>query len=101
MREQCPECEGQKGGTAIACPGARVIWVPCGLCAGDGCATPTRLDWWRRGKRCRQRRIAEEVTLRKAAQLMGISATEYSDRERGRADPEPLERFLDGIDHGH
>jgi len=99
----CPRCKGEKTISGMVCPGFRLVTSECPQCAGSGVLPPHRADWWKGGNACRAYRKAEGLTLRKAAELAGLTAAEYSRQEQGMTNPEPIfkaivQRTADAID---
>jgi hypothetical protein len=90
----CPRCDGDKTITVIVCPGCQVVTRECDLCAGSGVLPPHRAEWWKTGNACRKWRQKEGLTLRKAAELAGMTATEYSRQEQGKTSPQPIFGFM-------
>ena len=87
---QCPECSGNKASTAILCTrgnGCSVREVNCLFCNGTGEVTELQAAWWTKGQEIRTARRNHNMTLREAAQSLGMTMTELSRYEQGKADP--------------
>lgn len=95
----CPNCDGEKQQTVFADghhpDGTRwgdIRTVACNVCRGVGTITSEHQQRIDHGKRLRAERVAKGLTLREAARLEGVTASEISAREFGRATPAGSER---------
>lgn len=79
---KCPECEGKGFHVALACPGARIVHLPCRVC-DNGEITQDDLDRIKAGRDKREDRIRRDMSLREEAKRIGISPVELSVIERG------------------
>lgn len=70
--------------------GCRPMAISCRGCGGTGWITPKMMQWRVDGVLVRQARLARDLSLREAAKLLGMPASDYSDAEHGRIDPEPV-----------
>lgn len=78
----CPECDGR-----CASP----FGEHCRMCAGLGIVDETKMDWFNRGKQCKELRLYEGFGMRQYAELNGILPSDLCNMEHGRMDPSPLE----------
>lgn len=83
----CPECNGDKVLRGIACPGFKMIEIKCPLCKGIGELSAEQWDWHQQGKKLRDLRLSNDVSLREEAKRRGITASTLSDMEHGRLEP--------------
>lgn len=86
IRLICPDCGGRGRHRSVL--GEDGIW--CQLCSGARTVTQQQMEWWLRGREYYETRVTNGETLRVCAKRLGISTTELSHMERGRADPERL-----------
>lgn len=93
----CPRCDGRKGsnGFVTRATGCNVEFIPCGVCRGQGMVEPHVLDWYAAGDRFRAARNRLGLSLREAANHIGVSVVDVSEAERGIRDPEPFIRSLE------
>lgn len=59
--------------------------IPCGRCGGSGEVSEAQAKQRRIGRYYRKRRIEMDLSMREAAQLLGISIIELNDIEHGRS----------------
>lgn len=90
----CETCQGEGKHMAIGCPGAKLIWVECGDCDGQGEISEQQMAWRARGETLRERRRALGWALRLFALHIGQDAGKVIHMERGLEDPTPLEEWL-------
>jgi DnaJ-class molecular chaperone len=83
----CPECKGEKHHLALACPGARLLKMPCHVCQGSGEVSEEQAQWIIEGERMRKDRRNRGLTLRREAERRGMKPVELSDMEWGRVKP--------------
>ena len=81
---KCPECKGEGSTTGFGCPGFKLITLPCMLCKGEKVISDEQMKWVNHGAKLKETRIAKKITLREAARLKDILASELSDIEFGR-----------------
>lgn len=102
-RITCPDCNGS--GTIVAShvhyADGRGKWnVPmrCPRCGGEGKCPAETLDWMRRGRALRDRRVNGEPyrSMREVASLAGLDVVAVSRMEHGRCDPAPLAAWWEG-----
>lgn len=91
---ECPECKGvgDRGGFAIDSNGSFYNRVPCSLCRGGGAVASHRVAWWQIGRDHYRRRVERLEGIRECASRLGISPSQLSAMEHGRANPAPLEK---------
>jgi len=93
---ECPSCKGEGKIAGFGC-GPNVcmkpIVMPCQLCDQTGKVSDEKLDWVRRGRVMREKRVhgSPYKTLRAAAEERGISVVEYSKMEQGVIEPDKEE----------
>lgn len=88
----CPECKGRGESNALVY-GRRASGgsfcehraVRCHRCDGVGTLSPEAMRRYADGRSMAEDRRARGLTLREEARRLGISPTELSDREWGRA----------------
>lgn len=86
----CPTCHGAKVLRGVACPGFRVVEIACFDCGGAGEVSDLRAIWARGGEQLKASRACRDMSLREAAEWIGVTPKEWSDAEFGRIDPAPL-----------
>jgi len=91
----CPECKGNKKIMVLACPGARIVAMPCETCRETGEISGQQVGWIKAGDAMREVRIARGLTLRKEAERRGMSALALSRMERGITEPVRSEEDAD------
>lgn len=93
----CPSCDGRRTFAAFVdgpSGGRYEPAMPCSLCKGTGVVQPHVVAWMVTGRAHRGRRVNRGENLRECAVRLGITPSELSAMENGRADPERIE------DHG-
>lgn len=94
----CPECKGERvlvGFVDYSDRPGDLRRIPCLRCDGRGYVPDHEREWIEMGRAFRRHRREKQVTLRRATELLGISAVELSTMERGQADPSGLMARLD------
>lgn len=92
----CPLCNGRKSAPVLACPGARIIDMPCEACRATGAVDDQYPEWLERGRALKRLRMEPRYRdMREAANLVGVDVVEYSRMERGLSDPTRAERALE------
>lgn len=85
----CPECLGT--GRVVVAGGDPTGWYArdhaCLLCGGLGMISAEQDRWRTVGMEIRQVRVERSITLHDAAERLGMSVTEVSAMETGRANP--------------
>lgn len=98
--ERCPTCNGEGGANALLryddgrC---REQWMPCSACRGAGTVSERRAAVTRAGEALGERRRALDLSLRELAAKLGISASNLSDVEHGRAPESAMEEVRAGL----
>jgi len=92
-KHTCPRCDGKGSIAGFGCgPTAcmKPIVMPCRLCNQTGEIDDEKIDWIRRGRIMRQKRVHGRVykTIRTAAEERGISVADYSRMEAGIIEPD-------------
>ena len=59
--------------------------MPCADCDGTGQWSAERLELYERGQRYREQRVLRGESLREAAKRLGVSPTQLSNFELGKA----------------
>lgn len=89
----CPNCAGRGSNPAFV-DTAKGGWfdpaLRCSLCGGTGQISHQTARWLAVGRQHYTRRMARDESVRECARRMGISASELSAMEHGRADPERI-----------
>lgn len=88
MAVRCPGCHGERRLSGIGCGdsnyGCRLVTIPCRDCGGTGEVSEAQMGWRREGDQLRALRMTRDLSLREAARLVGLPASDYSDAEHGR-----------------
>ena len=93
---ECPSCRGQKELLGIGCgpAGCKPMVLPCRVCDGAGEVTSSHHRIIVEGQRLTKLRRSCDLSLREAAKLFSVPASEWSDAEHGRIDPARFIRLL-------
>lgn len=67
-----------------------IIELKCELCNGTGKIKDEKIDWIIKGQKLREYRLEKEITLRKAAKMLGMDASNLSKMERGIIKPKNI-----------
>lgn len=79
---KCPACQnGYHEG--FACPGFRLVRVPCDICKGTQELPENLIYDKERGEKMRQDRISRRVIMRKECKNLGVNVCTLSMMERG------------------
>lgn len=86
---KCPECKGCGPTPGIGCgdQGCRPMLMPCFLCGGKGEIDDEQVEWVEVGGKLREKRKARGEILRQGAERYGVSQSDLSYIETGRAEP--------------
>ena len=91
MPIDCSDCDGTGEYWVLARPiegDCREMKMKCSRCRGEGQVPREMKDWMAKGKRMRDRRLAEPYqSQRDAAREVGISVVEWSMMESGKIEP--------------
>lgn len=89
---QCPSCHGEKTVMAFVDYAGRpgeVRMVNCPTCEGEGTITQEQARWRDMGKRIREQRRKQRLTLQQRAAQLRIGLVKLSQAESGKIDPSP------------
>lgn len=64
-----------------------IVERKCDLCNGNGGITDKRLEWVLQGEKLKEYRLGMNVSLRKAARILNMDASNLSKMERGIIKP--------------
>jgi len=90
VTETCPRCKGTKVIRGYACPGFRLVEMPCIDCGGTGEVDDVRRLWREHGATLKVFRTSRDMSLGEASRWIGVRPSEWSDAEHGRTDPGEL-----------
>lgn len=61
--------------------------LKCELCNGTGKISDEKIDWIIKGQNIKRQRLDKQISLRKAAKILGMDASNLSKMERGIIKP--------------
>ena len=79
----CPDCKGEGVNRGYACPGFRMVEIPCLRCKGKKTIPEEMLQWIKNGEAMTEKRREAGIPLRKEAKRLGILASDLTDLEMG------------------
>jgi hypothetical protein len=88
----CPACNGAPdGGVRVSCPGGAITRSTCSFCRNTGVVTEDKFRAFRQGRVAMEERISVDLSLREAAKLLKLPASNMSDFEWGRLPPNVMD----------
>jgi RecJ-like exonuclease len=86
----CTSCDGfgKHFGRPVLIKGkVTVIELTCQLCEGTGKIPDEKIEWVIQGQQLRKYRLQQDISLRSAAKMLNIDASNLSKMERGIIKP--------------